>query len=223
MLIREDPKSDEIIRPVLLGKNIGRYSYNWDNLWLINSHNGVKNQKIPRVDVENDYPAIYEYLLKFEDQLKLRQDKGDHWTNLRNCAYLTDFEENKIVWGNLSKESRFAFVKDRCFVNAPSPFFVTKNLYLLAILNSKIGEFYIKSLGMERSGGFIEFKPMFVEQMPIPIAKKDIQKSYSAVVQDILNTCEVGKSTEQIETQLNYMIFELFGLNSSEISYLLSK
>lgn len=92
------PRSAEIIKPLLHGRDIKRYKAEWKDLWLINSHNGVKELGIPCIDVPKDYPAIYQHLLQFEEKLKKRQDKGDHWTNLRNCAYIQEFEKKKIIF-----------------------------------------------------------------------------------------------------------------------------
>lgn len=86
-LIKEDPKSVEIIRPILRGRDIKKYSYDFADLWLINTHNGVKEKEIKPVNVD-DYPAIKNHLNNYLLQLKSRQDKGDTIYNLRNCAYM---------------------------------------------------------------------------------------------------------------------------------------
>ena len=99
-LIAADPKSAEIIRPILRGKDIKRYHYSFAGLWLINTHNGIKRENIQPVNV-NEYPAIKEYLEQFFPKLSMRADKGNTPYNLRNCVYLNDFFEQKIVWGNL--------------------------------------------------------------------------------------------------------------------------
>lgn len=86
-LIDEDPKSAEIIRPILRGRDIKRYGYEFADLWLINAHNGIKEKNIPPIDVA-DYPAIKAHLHRYYEQLSKRQDKGDTPFNLRNCAYM---------------------------------------------------------------------------------------------------------------------------------------
>jgi len=89
-LIDQDPKSEEIIRPILRGRDIKRYGYDFADLWLINSHNGVKEKDIKRIQIE-DYPAVKKHLHSFYSQLEKRADKGDTPYNLRNCAYMDDF------------------------------------------------------------------------------------------------------------------------------------
>ncbi|MCK4817562.1 Eco57I restriction-modification methylase domain-containing protein, partial [bacterium] len=142
-LIKKDPKNQEIIKPLIRGRNIGRYYYEFDNLWLINTHNGLAKKGLQRVDVEADYPLIYGYLKKFEDKLKPRADQGDHWTNLRNCAYLADFDKEKIIWLAITDKPKFA-LDVGFYVTAPAYFMTSGcNKYLIAILNSKISGWYL--------------------------------------------------------------------------------
>lgn len=96
----ERTRTAELIRPILRGRDIKRYSYDWANLWLINTHNGIKG-KIPRIQIEN-YPAIKAHLDQYWEKISTRADKGDTPYNLRNCAYMEDFSKPKIVWGNVT-------------------------------------------------------------------------------------------------------------------------
>ena len=101
-LITEDPKSAEIIRPILRGREIKRYGYDFADLWLINAHNGVGNKGIPRVDV-NNYPAIKKHLDNYYPELQKRYDKGDTPYNLRSCDYIDDFSKQKIIYPEITK------------------------------------------------------------------------------------------------------------------------
>ena len=171
----ERTRTAELIRPILRGRDIKRYSYDWANLWLINTHNGIKG-KIPRIQIEN-YPAIKAHLDQYWEKISTRADKGDTPYNLRNCAYMEDFSKPKIVWGNLNLTPNYALVENNSFINAPSSMIVPASKYLLAILNSKIADFYIKLLGVTRNGGYFEYKPMFIEQLPIPQLKIESKHS----------------------------------------------
>ncbi|KEQ30441.1 hypothetical protein N180_21135, partial [Pedobacter antarcticus 4BY] len=106
-IIEQDPKSAEIIRPILRGRDIKRYSYEFADLWLINIHNGLKENGLKPIDI-NDYPIVKKHLDKSYSQLSKRTDKGDTLYNLRNCAYMEDFYKQKIVWGEISDRSNFA-------------------------------------------------------------------------------------------------------------------
>ena len=106
-------RTAELIRPILRGRDIKRYGYEWADLWIINTHNGIKG-KLPRIDV-NEYPTIKAHLDQYWDKISKRADKGDTPYNLRNCAYMEDFNQPKIVWGNLNLKASYALVEDNSF------------------------------------------------------------------------------------------------------------
>ena len=206
----ERTRTAELIRPILRGRDIKRYAYEWANLWLINTHNGVKG-KIERIHIE-DYPAVKAHLDLYWDKISKRADKGDTPDNLRNCAYLEDFSKPKIVWGNLNIKAGYALVEDFAFVNAPSPMIVPSSKYLLAVLNSKIADYYIRLLGVTRNGGYFEYKPMFVEKIPIP---KNVDES-------IISEIETSIAVKD-EVKIDASIYNLYGLNKEEINFIENK
>ena len=97
-LIKTDPRSAELIRPILRGRDIQRYSYSFAGLWLINVHNGLKEDNLDPINI-NDYPAIKDHLDNYYTKLAKRADKGITPYNLRNCAYMNDFSDQKS-YGN---------------------------------------------------------------------------------------------------------------------------
>ena len=152
----ERERTAEIIRPILRGRDIRRYSYEWADLWLINTHNGVKGS-LERVHIE-DYPAIKQHLDYYWDKIESRSDKGDTPYNLRNCAYVDEFSKPKIVWGNLNTRGSYAMAPENMFINAPACMIVPGCQYLLAMLNSKVADYYIRNLGVVRNGRIFEAK-----------------------------------------------------------------
>ena len=90
----ERERTAELIRPILRGRDIKRYGYVDNGLYLINTHNGIKD-KLPRIDIK-EYPAIKAHLDQYWDKISTRADKGDTPYNLRNCAYLDLFFQPHI-------------------------------------------------------------------------------------------------------------------------------
>ena len=203
----ERKRTAELIRPILRGRDIKRYGYNWANLWLINTHNGIRG-KLERIHIE-DYPAVKAHLDQYWDKISKRADKGETPYNLRNCAYLEDFSKPKIVWGNLNLKPSYAIVEDNSFINAPSPMIVPASRYLLAILNSKLADYFIRQLGVTRNGGYFEYKPMFIEQLPVP------QCLDNSILKEI-DTNVAIKNEKIIDT----IVYSLYGLNDKEIQYI---
>ena len=205
----ERNRTAELIRPILRGRDIKRYGYEWAGLWLINTHNGVKGV-MPRIDI-NDYPAVKQHLDKYWDKISKRADKGDTPYNLRNCAYVDDFNQPKITWGNLNLKGAYSYAPEGMFINAPSPFIATSQIAILHILNSKIADYYIRSLGVTRNGGFFEYKPMFVDKLPVPTSGLDV-----------LNTFPAQPTAEQ-DVEIENRIFNIYGISDVEAEFLKSR
>ena len=139
-LVKKDRKNKEILVPLLRGQDIRRYEINYKDLYLINTHNGYKfnDEKIPEIKID-DYPSIKEYLNEFEPALSKRGDKGKTQYNLRNCAYLEEFNKEKLVYGQISNVPKFSYDNKGNVIN-DTAFIITgeKLKYLLAMLNSNL-------------------------------------------------------------------------------------
>lgn len=219
-LVAEDPKNEDVIKPVLSGRDLKRYSHEKYNEYLVNVHNGVKQFDTPRINIDH-FPILKEYFDTHFNLLKTRADKGDTPYNLRNCAYILEFDKPKIAWGNLATKAQFALVEAGYIINAPSPFITPANKYLLAVLNSKLGDHYIRTLGVERNGGYFEYKPMFVEQLPVPQISIEVQKPFEVLVDYVLYLHDSDKAAllghteniriaKHIEDILDMMVYELY-------------
>ncbi len=173
-ILNDYDKGEEIIKPLLLGKNLSKYSYRWDDKWLINTHNGIKDLNVPRIKVKDDYPGIYEHLLKYKSSLEIRKNKGDHWTNLRNCGYFLEFEEPKILWGELSDKPKFVYEDKGMYADATLFSMTGDNLKeLVAILNSKLALWYFQLITTTSGMGTNRWKKYKIEQMPVPLIIRD--------------------------------------------------
>ena len=208
-LIATSPKNAEIIRPILRGRDIGRYKINYENLWLINSHNGIKEQNLIKINLERDYPGIYQHLLTYEKQLSNRSDKGDHWSNLRNCAYLDIFSGPKILYaetmrlhkGDLSNFPRFTIDKGD-FICDKTVFAITgqKLKYILGFLNSRISGFLLpKYVPAWDDGGFM-LQKVFLESVPIPAISDEFEEHIIKLVENIISGENMESNMEQINT-----------------------
>lgn len=220
-LIEADPKSAEIIRPILRGRDIKRYSYNFADRWLINTHNGVREKGILPVNID-DYPAIKGHLDRYWSNLEGRADRGATPYNLRNCAYIEDFSKQKIVWGNLNLTAAYCMAEPGTFINAPSTMIVPGDAYLLGILNSKLADYYIRTLGVTRNGGYFEYKPMFIEKLPVPEIDKPTRTIIADLVTSILGDRRAGIDSSEKESRLDELVFELYELTVTEKQYILS-
>ena len=189
----ERKRTEQIIKPILRGRDINRYSYKWAGLWLINSHNGYKtdNGTVIPVDIVNDYPAIYKHLLQYEKQCIKRTDKGKHWTNLRNCAYIEDFEKEKIVWQEMTNKPSFTLSIKNEYVSNTAYILVGKRAkYILPIINSCIVNFYMSNVSFALGDTGKRWIKQFVEQIPIPKITEEEQLPFIQKGEEITSLIE---------------------------------
>ncbi len=214
-LIAADPKSAEIIKPVLRGRDIKAYQHHWAGLWIINSHNGDKNNAPINID---DYPVIKNHLDQYYPQLEKRQDKGITPYNLRNCAYLAEFEKEKIVYPNMTKFLPFIYENEGVYTNQKC-FIITGNSlkYLTAYLNSKLFKCVFRDNFPELQGGTRELSKVFFEQLPIPQISKPAQQPFIALVDKILTAKQQAQDTRTLETEIDKMVYGLYSLTDEEV------
>ena len=173
--IEEKQRTEELIRPILRGRDIKKYSYDWSDLWLINTHNGIKG-KIQRIHIE-DYPSIKAHLDQFWDKISKRADKGDTPYNLRNCAYMDDFSKPKIVWARLMRLTkrdvndfpRFALVPETITTVDSLCFFTGNDIERLCfLLNSEYAAYYFLKNIVALDNGGLQMRQQYIEEIPLP-------------------------------------------------------
>ena len=215
-LIAEDPKSAEIIRPILRGRDIKRYGYDFADLWLINSHNGIKEKDVKRIEI-NDYPSIKKHLDQYYPQLERRADKGDTLYNLRNCAYMEDFFIQKIMYPNMTKFLPF-YLDDKGFVQNDKSFMITgENIaYLTAFLNSSLFKYCFIDNFPELQGGTRELRKIFLDKIPVLQVSEKINLEYEKLVLKLQELKNKQLSTREIEIEIDKRIFELYSLTEEE-------
>lgn len=219
-LIAKDPKSEDIIRPILRGRDIKRYGYDFADLWLINTHNGVKEKGVKPIIIE-DYPAIKKHLDQYYPQLEKRADKGETPYNLRNCAYMEDFYKQKIVWKAVGRNLTFSLLEEGSFLTAPASFITSDfNLYILAFLSSSFGKFYIYNNSDTTGAGDIMLNIQSLEKTPIPKPTIDNEEKINTLIKQILFNKKHGIITTVFESEINQVIYNIFQFNKNEIEYI---
>ena len=207
---QERVKTEELIRPILRGRDIKRYGYDWAGLWLINTHNGVKGV-MPRIDIE-EYPAVKQHLDKYWDKISKRADKGDTPYNLRNCAYVEDFSKPKILFQEIVQCSQFLFDENHHFMcNDTGRIIVGKQIrFILGILNSPLFFYSVKKFyggGVLGEHG-IRMKHTFFERFPCLKYIKEIEE-----LAITLSNCY----SDSLSDKLDAIIYSAYNLSEDEI------
>lgn len=206
----ERQRTAELIRPILRGRDIKRYGYDWANLWLINTHNGMKG-RIPRINIE-DYPAVKAHLDQYWDKIRDRADQGDTPYNLRNCAYLEDFIKPKIIYPNMTKYMPFVYDESMYFTNQKC-FIVTGRdmAFLAAFFNSSLFKFCFRDSFPELQGGTRELSKIFFDKIPV----KQISTAQNEVFREAINKIQ-SDYTQTLAIYIDSLIFDLYNLTDEE-------
>ncbi len=227
----ERERTKELIKPILRGKDIKRYSYEWAGEWVINTHNGYTSfsHKIPPIDIEK-YPALKSHLNSHYDTIATRSDQGDTPYHLRNCAYLEDFEKEKIVYGEIVQEPRFYLDNGECelgyfYAEATSFILTGEHLrYLLGMLHSKLITFAFKTFyaGGELGESGYRYKKAFIERLPIPQITEKNQELADKITDGAkqilaLKEKDPKANTQRLEKEIDALVYQLYNLTDEEI------
>ena len=208
----ERERTAELIRPILRGRDIKRYGYEWAELWIIGTHNGVRG-KFPRIDIE-DYPAVKAHLDQYWDKIAARDDQGATPYNLRNCAYWEDFDKPKVMWKIIGCNINFSFDFDGMLCNNAVNIMTGNEQQLLqfvGLMNSKLFDWYLKlTTEAEVQGGGVQ---LYVTTLEKTLLKLDFPDQLGTLVNR-----RVKK--EVADADIDAVIYELYGLSLEEINYI---
>jgi len=236
ILIKNNKKNSKIISPLLRGRDVHNYYIDKQNRYLINTYNGklVKKydantekyyrERIDRIDVEKDYPAIFEYLKQFENELRKRDDQGEHWTNHRNCAYQNLFFQEKIIYPETTGRRSEFFLDTENFMIDKTCFMITgENLkFLLGVLNSKLIEFYFENEGRLIGQSAIQYSKQYIEKIPIPLITDDNIVTVSKIEKLVNLILEKKEKDKQVDIsketdEIDKLVYQLYDLTDEEI------
>ncbi|TDJ90559.1 class I SAM-dependent DNA methyltransferase [Campylobacter lari] len=238
----EKERTAKLIRKMLRGRDIKRYSYEWANLWIIVFEFG--SYKI----LEKEYPAIYNHLKQYKKKLQARGQCTNkpitdqkpylgqhHWLELDNNPnkdYLSQFEKEKIIYSEIVRSPQFYLDTKLNFYAEATSFILTgENLkYLIAFLNNDFVAFIFKTFyagGNLGENGF-RYKKAFLERLPIPKINSKNEKLANeliSLVDEILVLKEQDKNanTKTQEDKINSIVYKLYNLNEEEIKIIEGK
>jgi len=219
-LISKDEKNKKIIKPLLKGKDIKKYFYKFDNLFLIFSRRNLKIE---------EYPTIEKYLLQFKEQLTPREEQskigrkpGDYkWYDIQdNTAYYPYFEFDKIIWALTADKYGFTLDTQKFFLTSGGFLLVSKTIslkYILAILNSNLMRFYFSQIGVMTAGGAYTLKKATIERFPLIELTENEQQPFIKLVDKILDNKFKNIDTTEFENEVDKMVYNLYNITDDEV------
>ena len=229
-LIEQDPKSVEIIRPILRGRDIKRYGYEFADLYLICTFPSRK------IDIEQ-YPAIKSHLLSFGkerleqtgktyvvngEKVHSRKKTCNKWFETQDqINYWDDFSKQKIMYNDICQRLSFCLVpKDVFCLN--TVYFISdspRTKYLLAVLNSCCMNWYYRTLSVQLGEQGVRMFSIYVLKLPIPIPNESVKKNVETLIDRRMLSTQLSEM-QSIDYEINAILCDLYHLTKEEIDYL---
>ena len=223
----ERKRTTELIRPILRGRDIKRYGYDWANLWLIATFPSR------HYDIDK-YPSIKQYLLSFGierleqtgkthivngDKVKARKKTNNKWFETQDSiSYWEDFNKPKIVWGEISDRSKFAYEHGGKYIPEATTFLMVGNHlpYLFCVLNSPLSEWFFSKVGTTTGVGTVRWKKFTIQQLLLPNITDRQQILFDNYVEQYMKGV---KTKTDFTKDVNAEIYKSVGLTDIEIDY----
>ena len=225
-IVAADPRSAELLKPVLRGRDIERYRANWAGLWLIAT--------FPSLGIDiNDYPAIKRHLLQFGKQRlsqtgqrlpsggSSRKRTSHEWFELQDtCAYHAAFAGQKLVWIELADQGRFAYDDTGMFVEATTFMLTGEPAKLLCgLLNSTLAHWYVRKTAPTSGMGTPRWKKVYVESVPVVTPNTALASALSKLVDEARAVTDSIRLA-QIEDRIDSLVYRAYGISSHEVDAL---
>ena len=212
-LIAEDPKSADLIKPWLRGRDIRKWA---------TEPSGVYVLYIPwHFEIDN-YPAVLAHLSRYKKKLSERNEiatERHEWYALQRYAseYIEEFERSKIVYPDIAHHSKFLLDESGSFSSNTTYFIPTSDSFFLGLLNSKLLWWYYGTITSTIQGGFVRYFSQYMGQLPIAVAsdakKAPIVDRVRAILAD-----PTGPEVTRLEAEIDRLVYALYGLNEDEIA-----
>lgn len=217
----ERKRTAELIRPILRGRDIKRYGYEWANLWLIATFPSR------HYDIDK-YPSIKQYFLSYGierleqtgkthivngEKVKARKKTNNKWFETQDSiSYWEDFFKPKIIYPNMTKYMPFVF-DDRMYLTNQKCFIITGKYvaYLTAFFNSSLFKYCFRDSFPELQGGTRELSKIFFDKIPVCKVSDVQNQQFQDAVEDIQK--EYSKQKAQ---RIDSMLFDLYTLTEEE-------
>ena len=223
----ERQKTAELIRPILRGRDIKRYGYDWANLWLIyipwhfpfqfdESIQGA-SEKAEQAFMEQ-YPTVYSHMLQYKEPLSKRNKAETgiryEWYAMQRwgAKYWEDFFKPKIIYPNMTKYMPFVF-DNKMYLTNQKCFIITGKYvaYLTAFFNSSLFKYCFRDSFPELQGGTRELSKIFFDKIPVRKISDTQNQQFQDAVEDIQS-----EYTKQKAQKIDSMLFDLYNLSPKE-------
>jgi hypothetical protein len=235
----ERRRTETVIKPILRGRDIKRYTYNWAGLWVIfipwhfplhtDSSIQGSSEKAEK-EFMMQYPSIFNHILQYKEPLSKRNKEETgiryEWYALQRCAatYYPEFEKEKVVWQRITQQPTFCIVPSKIMILDSMAFFVSDSFekYQMALSNSRTILFYVNKIVHQYGIAGFRLSNQYVENFPIPpisAANEPQVRQIESLVDAILSAKKDNPAadTSDFEQQIDHLVYRLYDLTEEEI------
>ena len=220
----ERARTAELIRPILRGRDIKRYGYNWAGLYLIATFPSC------HYDIEK-YPAVKKYLLGFGierleqtgkshivngEKIKARKKTNNKWFETQDSiSYWEDFSKPKILWKRVGSILRFCYNDNEALGLDSTCFAIGNNIeFVCCVLNTPMGHYLLKDAPKTGTGDLL-ISVQAVEPIKLPSVTHELNIEFKRLLEMMIANC-----SDDIENEISQKIFNLYGLSHEEQRYI---
>lgn len=233
-MLKGDPSSEHLFKKFLRGRDVKRWVTSWDDQWHIvipSSQNRTWRWSNAQDEAEAEtifaatHPSVHAHLKQFEQPLRARQDKGKYWWELRACDYYEDFAKPKIIVQCIAYYSQFAFDEHGHYANNKAIVIPTDDLYLLAVLNSRITWWIVNRTFQHMKDEGLSVDVQFLKRLPVPAVGEPLHSEITTLAGEIVAASRSPNGSEQtpsLEMRLNTLVTRAFALTIAEQEVMIS-
>ena len=205
-LIADDPRSAEIIKPFLAGRDIKRYQQPKSDKYLIFIQRGLK------ID---DYPGVHRHLLNFKQKLEKKAGTNKWFELQASPGDFRKFEEVKIMYPDISKNLNFILDTEGHYSVNTVYNIGSDSKGLLGFLNSKLFLFYFQTISNSIRGGYLRFFTEYMKDCPVLNGLEKLEPFVEKILE--IKKLDPASDTSELELEIDKMVFEMFNLTEEEI------
>lgn len=235
-LIAEDPKSEELIKPLLRGRDI--------NAWVTEKEDQYLIGTFPALNLDIDqYPAIKNHLMSFGiekleqtgakhivngEEIKSRKKTRNKWFETQDqIGYYKEFAKPKIVYPEISSLFSFTYDESGLTCNNKNYIITEKESFqslpkgtflkaLLAIFNSNLVKLWIEYNCPVLNGGARNISTTYFENLRIPLDNAELLQQLATLADEIIAAKKNGEDTAELEKRVNEIVYQLYGITGQE-------
>lgn len=227
-LIAEHPSSADLLKPFLRGRDVKRWQVDFADQYLIKIESsankahpwsGKKDEEAEKVFAQT-YPAIHAHLELYRDKLIKRSDQGQYFWELRACIYWEEFESPKIILGRFMNKATFSYDPVAYFHNDALYMIAGANEYVVSILNSSIGWWFLTKTCTDLQNGYLQAFRENLFEVPVFKATTKQQEPIIKLVQQITINLQANPTADvsALEREIDELVYALYHLTPAEIA-----